>query len=74
MVEGADECCDAMPILGPPTAMVGAGVTVAAEVPLTDAVPAFTAGEVATLVGCAMGSKGGCSIIVPAAGSMRFTI
>jgi hypothetical protein len=74
MVEGADECCDPMPIIGAAAVTVGAGAAVAREVLLTDGVPVPAAGETVARVGGAMASKGGYSIIFPAVGSMCFTI
>lgn len=74
MVEGAEEWCDAIPVLGPAAAMVGAGVAVAAVAGFADAVPRFTGCIVAILVVLTFGSKGGRSIKLPSVGCTRFTI
>jgi hypothetical protein len=73
MVEGAEAWCDAKPS-PPPLIGAGAGGAVAAVVLLLDVVPALSAGELAALVGREPGSKGGCSIGLPAVGGIWFTV
>ena len=62
MVEGAEAWCDAKPGLGPLSGASGGGPA-AFAVLLLDVVPALSAEELAALVGCGPGSKGGCSIM-----------
>jgi hypothetical protein len=71
MVEGAEAWCDAKPGPGP---LIGAGGAAAVVVLLLDVVPVLSAGELAALVGRGPGSKGGCSIMLPAVGGMWLTV
>ena len=73
MVEGAEARCDAKPSLPPPIG-AGTGGAAAVVVLLLDVVPALSAGELAALVGRGPGSKGGCSIMLPAVGRMWLTV
>ena len=73
MVEGAEAWCDAKPGPGPLIG-AGAGGAVTAAVLLLDVIPAPSVGELAALVGRGPGSKGGCSIRLPAVGGMWLTV
>jgi hypothetical protein len=73
MVEGAEAWRDAKPGPGPLIGPVEGGAVAAAAL-LLDVVPAPSAGELAALVGCGPGSKGGRTIRLPAVGGMLLTV